>query len=145
MRDGALDSCTAKMNEGLTNVRPPYRTGQGNELEGAVPSVAALPRATWRLRLVSWTAAIPIGFVAAAVPAYASSLLTRDDLLDVFVETGYARFEHVGLVVLAWAVVTAAIAHVAIEVGRHRRTPHGLGRRPDPSARSSRCRDTSHE
>jgi hypothetical protein len=126
------------MNEGLTKVRSPYRRGHGSELEGSMPRVAAIPRATWRLRLVSWTAAIPIGFVAAAVPAYASSVLTRDDLLNLFVETGYARFEHLGLVVLAWAVVTASLAHAAIEIGRRRRVASTVRAMHEAAGRRSR-------
>jgi hypothetical protein len=94
---------------------------------------------------VSWTVAIPVGLVADVVPAYASRLLTKDDFLNVFVETGYARFEHLGLVVLAWAIVTASLAHVAIEVGRRRRTPPTLRARSGPPVGGGGTEEASHE
>jgi hypothetical protein len=61
---------------------------------------------------------VPLGFVIAVVPSYELGLISKDDVLDVFVGSGTDRYLRLGAVTLIWAVVTAILVQLFIEVGR---------------------------
>jgi hypothetical protein len=77
-------------------------------------------RVAWYWRLVAWVIAVPLGFVVAVVPSYASGLVTRNDVLDVFVGSGTDRYTRLALVAGLWVVATATLVHIFIEGGRWR-------------------------
>jgi NADH:ubiquinone oxidoreductase subunit 5 (subunit L)/multisubunit Na+/H+ antiporter MnhA subunit len=69
--------------------------------------------------------AVPLGFVIAVVPSYEFGFISKDDVFDAFFGSGTDRYVRLGLVTLIWAVVTAVLVQLFIEVGRaianHRR------------------------
>jgi Na+-driven multidrug efflux pump len=86
----------------------------------------------WYWRLLAWIVAVPLGFVLAVVPSYEFGLISKDDVLDVFVGSGTDRYVRLGLVTLIWAVVTAVLVQLFVEVGRwfaNRRRRHATSRR----------------
>jgi hypothetical protein len=88
-------------------------------------------RVAWYWRLLAWIVAVPLGFVIAVVPSYEFGLISKDDVLDVFVGSGTDRYVRLGLVTLIWAVVTAVLVQLFVEVGRwwaNRRRRHSRSR-----------------
>ena len=75
-------------------------------------------RVAWYWRLVAWIVAVPLGFVLAVVPSYELGFISKDDVLDVFVGSGTDRYVRLGVVTLVWAVVTAVLVQLFVEVGR---------------------------
>jgi hypothetical protein len=75
-------------------------------------------RVAWYWRLMAWIVAVPLGFVLAVVPSYELGFISKDDVLDVFVGSGTDRYVRLGLVTLIWAVVTAVLVQLFVEVGR---------------------------
>jgi ribosomal protein S27E len=75
-------------------------------------------RVHWYWRLLAWIVAIPLGFVVAVWPSYEFGLISKDDVLDVFVGSGTERYTHLALVTLIWALVTAVLVQVLVEGGR---------------------------
>jgi hypothetical protein len=72
------------------------------------------------------------------VPSYELGLISKDDVLDVFVGSGTDRYVRLGAVTLIWALVTAILVQLFVEVGaawaaRRRRKRAGTpdGRRRD--------------
>jgi hypothetical protein len=93
-------------------------------------------RVHWYWRLLAWIVAVPLGFVIAVIPSYEFGVISKDDVLDVFVGSGTDRYVRLGVVTLIWAVVTAILVQLFVEVGRWwagRRRRHreeaGRGRR----------------
>ena len=87
---------------------------------------------SWYWRLLAWIVAVPLGFVLAVVPSYEFGFISKDDVLDVFVGSGSDRYVRLGIVTLIWAVVTAVLVQLFVEVGRwlaNRRRRHGTARR----------------
>ena len=84
---------------------------------------------------MAWIVAVPLGFVLAVVPSYELGFISKDDVLDVFVGSGTDRYVRLGVVTLIWAVVTAVLVQLFVEVGRamaNRRRRHAAsGRRGD--------------
>jgi hypothetical protein len=72
----------------------------------------------WYWRLLAWIVAVPMGFVIAVVPSYELGVISKDDVLDVFVGSGTDRYVRLGVVTLIWAVVTAILVQLFVEVGR---------------------------
>jgi hypothetical protein len=79
---------------------------------------AERPRVRWYWRLLAWIVAVPLGFVIAVVPSYEFGLISKDDVFDAFFGSGTDRYVRLGIVTLIWAVVTAVLVQVFIEVGR---------------------------
>jgi hypothetical protein len=75
-------------------------------------------RVHWYWRLLAWIVAVPMGFVIAVVPSYEFGVISKDDVLDVFVGSGTDRYVRLGVVTLIWAVVTAILVQLFVEVGR---------------------------
>ena len=88
----------------------------------AAPSRSSRPserrRVAWYWRLLAWIVAVPLGFVLAVVPSYELGFISKDDVLDVFVGSGTDRYVRLGVVTLIWAVVTAVLVQLFVEVGR---------------------------
>jgi hypothetical protein len=76
----------------------------------------------WYWQLLAWFVAIPFAFGVVVLPSVALGLLTRRDLLDVFVGTGAGRYIRLGLVAFVWAFVAAVVVHASVEIGRLRMT-----------------------
>jgi hypothetical protein len=107
------------------------------------PPPAPRARAKWYWRLLAWVVAVPLGFVITVWPSYELGIISKDDLLDVFVGTGADRYLRLGAVTAIWAVVTALLVQLFVEGGRmwaaHRRARRdrrrtGSGPAPVPSA-----------
>ena len=94
-------------------------------------------RVAWYWRLMAWIVAVPLGFVIAVVPSYKFGLISKDDVLDVFVGSGTDRYVRLGVVTVIWAVVTAVLVQLFVEVGRwwanRRRQRHSSARRSGDS------------
>ena len=72
---------------------------------------------------------MPLGFVLAVVPSYEFGFISKDDVLDVFVGSGTDRYVRLGVVTLIWAVVTAVLVQLFVEVGRVDGEPPAAPRR----------------
>jgi hypothetical protein len=68
--------------------------------------------------LAAWIVAVPLGFVLAVWPSYEFGLISKDDVLDVFVGSGTDRYARLALVTVMWAVVTAVLVQLFVEGGR---------------------------
>ena len=75
-------------------------------------------RVHWYWRLLAWIVAVPLGFVIAVVPSYELGFISKDDVFDAFFGSGTDRYVRLGLVTLIWAVVTAVLVQLFVEVGR---------------------------
>ena len=92
----------------------------------AVPGEAARDRgagavtvSAW-LRLLIWVVSIPLGAVLVFGVAETLGVLTSRQLIDTFLESGMDRFGAVARLLPFWALVSAALVHLAVL---------GLGRR----------------
>jgi hypothetical protein len=68
--------------------------------------------------LLAWVVAVPLGFVIAAWPSYQFGLISKDDVLDIFVGSGADRYLRLAAVTAIWAVVTALLVQLFVEGGR---------------------------
>jgi len=105
-----------------SNGARPAPDGRGRRSRSvpAAPKAAPAPRAKvhWYWRVLAWIAAVPLGFLLTAWPAYKFGFIKKDDLLDIFVGTGIGRYVRLGIVTLVWAVVTALLVQLFVEGGR---------------------------
>jgi hypothetical protein len=77
-----------------------------------MPSVPFRRRFAWYYRLVLWAVALPLGLVITARASYSFGLITKDDVLSMFVNHGAGRYTRLASATVAWAVVTALILEV---------------------------------
>ena len=93
-------------------------------------------RVHWYWRIVAWIVAVPLGFVITVWPAYEFGLISKDDVLDVFVGSGTGRYTRLAIVTLIWALVTALLVQLFVEGGRWwaARRRQRRDRAPQPSA-----------
>jgi hypothetical protein len=95
-------------------------------------------RVRWYWRILAWIAAVPIGFVITVWPAYEFGLISKDDVLDVFVGSGAGRYTRLAVVTVLWALATALLVQLFVEGGRwwaaRRRERRRPDRVPKPSA-----------
>jgi fumarate reductase subunit D len=73
------------------------------------------------LRALVWLIALPLGWVAAAVPLRAIGWLSVDDALDAFAGSGLGRWVILLVLLPLWAAISASLAHLAIEALTRRR------------------------
>ncbi|MEX2099797.1 MAG: hypothetical protein WEB19_00140 [Acidimicrobiia bacterium] len=95
---------------------PPRVPPDGARARG--PEPGRRKAVAWYWRLVAWVVAIPLGFVIAAWPSYRFGLISKDDVLDVFVGSGVDRYARLGLVTVIWDVATALLVQLFVEGGR---------------------------
>jgi hypothetical protein len=111
-------------------------TGEGSKkppVDGrtsAQPPPAAKRRAAWYWRLLAWIVAVPLGFVIAVWPSYEFGLISKDDVLDIFVGSGADRYLRLAAVTAIWAVVTALLVQLFVEGGRWLAARRRARRRP---------------
>jgi hypothetical protein len=91
----------------------PARRGRG-----APPAGGPKRKVAWYWRLVAWVAAVPLGFVITAWPAYQLGLIKKNDVLDIFVGTGTSRYVRLAIGTAVWALVTALLVQLFVEGGR---------------------------
>jgi hypothetical protein len=72
----------------------------------------------WYWRLLAWVAAIPLGFVIMAWPAYRLSLIRKSDVLNVFVGSGTGRYARLAIGTAVWALLTALLVQLFVDGGR---------------------------
>jgi hypothetical protein len=113
----AAVSATVSASPSAENGSDPARGGRRTP---PAATSAARSRVHWYWRLLAWVVAVPLGFVLTAWPAYAFGFIKKDDLLDIFVGTGIGRYVRLGIVTLAWALVTALLVQLFVEGGRVR-------------------------
>ena len=75
-------------------------------------------KVSWYWRLLAWIVAVPLGFVITVWPAYELGFIEKDDLLDIFVGTGSARYVRLAVVTIVWALATALLVQLFVEGGR---------------------------
>ena len=94
---------------------------EGARRARAAGSVAAGEDRTkvhWYWRLLAWVVAVPLGFVVTAWPAYKLELISKDDVLNVFVGSGTGRYARLAVGTALWALVTALLVQLFVEGGR---------------------------
>ena len=72
----------------------------------------------WYWRLLAWVAAVPLGFVIMAWPAYRLSLIRKSDVLNVFVGSGTGRYARLAIGTAVWALLTALLVQLFVDGGR---------------------------
>ncbi len=93
----------------------------------------------WYWQVLAWVVALPLGLVVTAIPLY-DRLITKDDLVDVFIGSGMDRYARLALAVAIWALVSAILVQVFVEGGRvlaARRAPS----RPAPARAAPAAND----
>ena len=75
-------------------------------------------RVHWYWRILAWITAVPLGLVITGWPALQLHLMSKDDLLDVFVGEGTGRYFRLLVFAAAWALVTALLVQLFVEGGR---------------------------
>ena len=118
---------------------PPRVPPATRPVRGSGPGRDGPTAVAWYWRLVAWIVAIPLGFVLAVLPSYEFGLISKDDVLDVFVGSGVDRYARLALVTAIWAIVTALLVQLLVEGGRwwaakRRRRSTGRDRPRDPTA-----------
>jgi hypothetical protein len=96
-------------------------SGGARAVSTPAPTRDATPerrRVRWYWRVLAWIAAVPIGFVITVWPAYEFGLISKDDVLDVFVGSGAGRYTRLAIVTVLWALVTALLVQLFVEGGR---------------------------
>jgi hypothetical protein len=74
--------------------------------------------------------AIPLSFVVTALPAYWFGLVTKTDLLDVFIANGTGRYIRLGMFAFVWAFVMTVLVSLLVAPVRRRTS------RPNASERA---------
>jgi hypothetical protein len=82
------------------------------------PAGAPKRNVAWYWRLVAWVAAVPLGFMITAWPAYQLGFIKKNDVLDIFVGKGTGRYVRLGVATAVWALVTALLVQLFVEGGR---------------------------
>jgi len=82
------------------------------------PSGGKARRVRWHWRVSAWVVAVPLGLAVAVGVSYATGLVTRNDVLDVFVSSGSHQYALLVPVAGLWAATTAMLVHLFIEGGR---------------------------
>ena len=75
----------------------------------------------WYWRLGAWLLAVPLGFVIAALPIYFLHVVSKNDVLSVFVDTGLGRYGRLAFVTVIWALAIALLVTLFTEVAAQRR------------------------
>jgi len=91
--------------------RPNRRTRRGRGVKR---------RVAWYWRLVAWLIAVPLGFVITALPVYELHVVRKNDLLNIFVGTGLARYARLALVTGIWALVIALLVTALVNISPRR-------------------------
>jgi uncharacterized integral membrane protein len=73
------------------------------------------------LRVLAWLVALPLGLVIVGLPARKAGYLSSQKLLDVIVKSDMSRFVPIVVIILLWALVSAALVTVFVEGGRRLR------------------------
>jgi NADH:ubiquinone oxidoreductase subunit 5 (subunit L)/multisubunit Na+/H+ antiporter MnhA subunit len=76
------------------------------------------------MRILTWVIALPIALAIVGIPARQLGYLTSQKLLDVIVKTDLLRFVPILVVIVLWALVTAALVTVLVEGGRRLMVRH---------------------
>jgi hypothetical protein len=70
------------------------------------------------LRVLAWLVALPLGLVIVGFPARKAGYLSSQKLLDVIVKSDLSRFVPIVVIVVLWALVSAALVTLFVEGGR---------------------------
>jgi membrane protein implicated in regulation of membrane protease activity len=65
---------------------------------------------------LAWVLAIPLAFLLVGIPARLGGYLTSQKLLDVIIKRNITRFVPVFLIILAWALATAILVTLIVEI-----------------------------
>ena len=128
-------TATLPAGDGVDGRAVPPGSPRGTPSTGAG---APLRRVRWYWRLVAWVAAVPLGFLVAGYPSYHYGLITKGDILDIFVGEGIGRYGRLAAVTAAWAFATALLVQLFVDGGRwyiERRRTRRVGSAPPPRAR----------
>ena len=102
-------------------------------------------RLPWLLRLAVWSVAIVASFLVTGLPAFALGFVSKNDIVDVFVGSGFNRYFPLVAFAVVWAFVNTVIVEFllsALRWLRDRRTRVAATEHApsDPSARDRRPR-----
>ena len=98
----------------------------------------------WLVRVLAWVLAIPLAFLLVGIPARLGGYLTSQKLLDVIIKHNITRFVPVFLIILAWALATAILVTLIVEISSllldHRRLRRAEKRSSSSQPQASRVR-----
>jgi hypothetical protein len=115
-RAGAPSAAAARPAARTATMPAPARTAPAptpTPRRAPTPPVGRKPVAL-PLRLLAWLIAIPVGLVAVVYPARELGFLSGQNLLDVIVDTGWARYWRVIAIAPLWALVTAVLVQLMV-------------------------------
>ena len=70
------------------------------------------------LRILAWLVALPLGLAIVGIPARKAGYLSSQKLLDVIVKSDMSRFVPIVVIIILWALVSAALVTLFVEGGR---------------------------
>jgi hypothetical protein len=70
------------------------------------------------LRVLAWLVALPLGLAIVGLPARKAGYLSSQKLLDVIVKSDMSRFVPIVVIIVLWALVSAALVTLFVEGGR---------------------------
>jgi|GEM_PF-1134934 len=70
------------------------------------------------LRVLAWLVALPLGLAIVGLPARKAGYLSSQKLLDVIVKSDMSRFVPIVVIILLWALASAALVTLFVEGGR---------------------------
>ena len=98
----------------------------------------------WLVRVLAWVLAIPLAFLLVGIPARLGGYLTSQKLLDVIIKHNITRFVPIFLIILAWALATAILVTLIVEISSllldHRRLRRAEKRSSSSQPQASRVR-----
>ena len=119
---------TGEMVTATATATVPAPTAAADTAAGRVEGVGESPapprtatriaRVHWWWRVLAWVVAVPIAGLVTGLSAYDIGWIKKDDLLDVFIGSGTGRYNHLAVVTLVWALLTAVLVQVFVEGGR---------------------------
>ena len=148
-RRAAASAAGAARPAARTATMPATAPARTAPVEAPAPARPPTPPASRRpvalpLRLLAWLIAIPVGLAAVVYPARETGFLSGQNLLDVIVDTGWARYWRVIAMAPVWALVTALLVQLMVfgmrRLGERRRRVRAEREGPldqDPSWNSS--------
>lgn|GEM_PF-5140979 len=69
-------------------------------------------------RILSWVVAVVLSLAVVAPIAYWTGLVTKSDVLNVFVGTGAGRYTRLAAFVSVWALVMTVLVTLSARIGR---------------------------
>ena len=80
-----------------------------------------------------WAVAVPVSFVITALPTYWFGLVTKNDVLDVFIASGSGRYTRFVVFAFVWAFFMTLIVSLLVAPMRRRTSRPTLSEHRSPN------------